>query len=418
MSRLKQLLGIAAVVVGLVVFFGALAAGLIAGGLAIFLPFLLVLMLFYGWVLSAYVHYRQGRQDELLHLLSAAAEAQVPLAPALWAYLHDRPQGPMREFWVALVLFFVLPGYYWAWHRRHSYDAKVARVAYYLEMGDSLANALRATPGVVTRDTALAVQVGQHTGRLAFCLQSSLPRRLGLVWLELLPRLFYPLLLLFFISGILSFWITFILPKMQKIFSEFGQDLPDATQRLADVQGLLGHAVAVLPAILLGLVLLASAIFLSSTLRWYLPGVARVYRRHAQSHVLTMLSVLLEANAPVPEALAVLAESDAVSPVVRRRLRAAHRRVELGEPLADSLRRSRLLPAAFVPLTQAAERARNLPWALAELAETLADRSVRALRRLSQFLFPLTVVALGVLVGVIVLGMFMPMIQIITGLVE
>ena len=50
--------------------------------------------------------------------------------------------------------------------------------------------------------------------------------------------------------------------------------------------------------------------------------------------------------------------------------------------------------------------------------DTLADRSVRALRRFSQFVFPLVVVALGVLVGILVLGMFMPLIRIITGLAE
>src|SRR5438105_1811073 len=146
MSRLKRLLSLFATVAGLVVFLLGLGALLVWAGMAPGLPMLLILLLFYGWMLSAYVHYRQGRQDEMLHFLSTAAESQAPLAPALWAYLRDRPAGPLREFWVALILFFVFPGYYWVWHRRHNYDQKVARVAYFLEMGDSLPNALRASP--------------------------------------------------------------------------------------------------------------------------------------------------------------------------------------------------------------------------------------------------------------------------------
>ena len=43
-------------------------------------------------------------------------------------YLSDRPQGQMRELWVALLLFFVAPGYYWFWHRRHCFDSKVAQL--------------------------------------------------------------------------------------------------------------------------------------------------------------------------------------------------------------------------------------------------------------------------------------------------
>src|SRR5262249_20365337 len=201
-------------------------------------------------------------------------------------------------------------------------------------------------------------------------------------------------------------------PGMQMIYQDFGQRLPEETARLVDLSAQISGMAASLPVILLvvlfATLLLAAALYLSSTLRWHLPIVARVYRRQAQSHVLKMLALLLEAGTPVPEALAVLADSGAVAPVGRRRLRATQRRVELGEPLAESLRLCRLLPPSFVPLVYAAERVHNLPWALTELADTLADRSVRALRRFSQFVFPLVVVTLGLLVGTLVIGMFMP----------
>ena len=97
---------------------------------------LLVVSLMYGWMLVAYFHYRQGRQNEFLHLLTTAVETDAPLAPAVRAYLEDRPHGWLREFWVAVLLFFVVPGYYWIWHRRHSYDQKVAAVAHRLEQGE------------------------------------------------------------------------------------------------------------------------------------------------------------------------------------------------------------------------------------------------------------------------------------------
>ncbi len=415
MSRFKHALGIFATVAGLMVLFMVVGLALVLAGIAPGLPFLLLLMLVYGWMLSAYLHYRQGRQEEMLHFLSTATESQAPLAPAMWAYLDDRPQGALREFWVAVLLFFVLPGYYWIWHRRHSYDQKVAQVASALELGDSLPDALRAAPGVVSRDMALAVEVGQYTGRLDLFLHASLPRRLAPVWLELLPRLLYPLLLLLFVSGLTGFWMTFLLPKMQRIFAEFGAELPTATQRLVAFGDLVP---ATVPLLLLGIAALVAALFASSTLRWYLPGMAYVYRRQVQSHVLKTLAVLLEANTPVPEALTLLADSEGFAPVVQRRLEAVRRRIEQGEPLADSLRRGGLLPASFVPLVQAAERAHNLPWALRELGETLADRTVRALRRFSQFVFPLVVVALGLLVGCIVVGIFMPLIDLMTRLAQ
>src|SRR5579864_7005283 len=80
---------------------------------------LVLLSAIYGWVVFAFFHYRYVRQEEFLHLLTTAAETEAPLAPALWAYVNDRPHSELREFWTAMLLLFVLPGYYWMWHRRH-----------------------------------------------------------------------------------------------------------------------------------------------------------------------------------------------------------------------------------------------------------------------------------------------------------
>jgi type II secretory pathway component PulF len=374
---------------------------------------LLLVSLVYGWMLVAYFHYREGRQEEFLHLLTTAVETDAPLAPAVWAYLEDRPSGWLRKFWVALLLFFVMPGYYWFWHRRHSYDQKVAAVAHRLEQGDSLPDALRATPGVASRETILAAAVGQSTGQLARCLRSSARTRQTTVWPEILPRVVYPLFLLLFLSGITGFWMTWIVPRLLRIFEDFDIELPALSEQLIDLWqpfvdalrwGFLGLA---------GLLLLLG---ISSTVRWYFPGLGRLYRMKVQSQVLKMLSLLLETGKPVPESLAVLAGAGHFSRTVRRRLNAVRQRVEQGEPLADSLRRRGLLPPNLVPLVQAAERARNLPWALGELGDNRANWRIRSLRRISLLFFPAIMVVIGFMVGCMVLGMFLPLVEIMTRL--
>src|SRR5262249_45045681 len=117
-------------------------------------------------------------------------------------------------------------------------------------------------------------------------------------------------------------------------------------------------------------------------------------------------------------ALGVLAESGSFVGGARRRLEAVRRRVERGEPLADSLRQEKVLPPAMVPLLKLAERTGTLPWALAELADLLAQRLARRVQRLGLVLFPVPVVGVGVVVGVIVVGVFMPLISLIEGLAQ
>jgi type IV pilus assembly protein PilC len=380
---------------------------------------LLVLGAAYAWMLFAYWHYRDCRREEFLYVLAAAAEADAPLAPALWAYLRDRPRGGLREVWVFLLLFFVVPGYYWLWYSGSSYDRKVERVAHLLEDGCTLLDALKLTPGVASRETRLAVALGQDTGQLGRCLgflRNPARSRLATLWLEMVPRLGYPLFLLFVIDGVLVFWMLVLVPRFQRIFKEFRMDLPEETERALALGNLaLSYGWALTLAVPVLAVLLI-VLLVSPSFRWYFPVVGRLYRGYVSSQVLQALSFLLQVGQPAPQALGVLAESEGFAGVVRRRLNAIRRRVEQGEPLADSLCWGGVLPRAMVPLVRTAERAGNLPWALGELADVLAQRSVRRVERAGLVFFPVPVVGVGVLVGVIVLGMFVPLISLIDGL--
>jgi type IV pilus assembly protein PilC len=382
-----------------------------AGVLAI-----LVLLAIYCWVLIAYFQYRYGRQEEFLHLLKTAAELEAPLAPTLWAYLRDRPQGPEREFWVASLLFFVLPGYYWLWHRQHTFDHKIAHIALQLDMGVPLSHALRVNPGVATAETSLAAAVGQATGKLSLCLKRAASGRRSTAWLEIIPRLVvYPLALLIVLASVLTFWMTFIMPKFQRIFSDFRMPLPPATQRIAAIPDAVEEYIYVIGAAVAGVIALVVLLCFNSTVRWFCPGIGYLYRMSARSRVLKSLGILLEAEKPVPEALAILLDSEEFPAEVRRRLRSARARAEQGEGLADSLYRAGLLPRTMAPLVRAAERARNLPWALTELGDHLSLRAARLLQRTYMVLAPTIVVAIGTVIGFLVVGMFIPLIKLIDG---
>jgi type II secretory pathway component PulF len=232
------------------------------------------------------------------------------------------------------------------------------------------------------------------------------------------PRFAYPLFLLAVICGNLHFWTAFIAPKYAHILEELQVPPPGETERLtalADFALDYSWVVALaVPALALLLILL----FVSPGLRWYFPVVGHLYRGYVRSQMLQALSFLLQVQKPVPEALGLLAQTGSFVAPARRRLDAVRRRVEQGEPLADSLRRERVLSRAMVPLLKTAERAGNLPWAMAELADLLARRSARRVQRLGMALSPVPVVALGGLVGVIALGFFAPLIALIEGLAQ
>jgi type II secretory pathway component PulF len=361
-----------------------------------------------GWSIFAFFHYRYIRQEELLHVLTTAAKDNAPLAPALWAYVKDRPQSTWREFLVSILLF---PVYYWSWHRWYSYDRKVEQLALILEGGAPLHLALNAVPGVASRETALAAAIGQSSGRMAPCLSQVARWQLATIWLEVVPRLLYPLIVLLIAVGLVIFQFIFIIPKFEKIFHDLKVPLPGFTQEYIAIGRWLGRYGWAFALGFLGLLALIAVTLFSSKVCWRFPVLGRLYRMHAQARVLKALAIILETGKPVPQALGMLLESGYFPEAVRQRLLAVQNGVEQGQPLPDLLYQNGLLPWALVPLLQAAGRANNLPWALNELGDSLAKRTVRLAQRLTMAIFPVSVLAIGLVVALIALGLFMPLVH-------
>ncbi|QDU23107.1 type II secretion system F family protein [Urbifossiella limnaea] len=378
----------------------------------------LLLLLLNGWALYAFFHHRHGQQDEFLAVLTATAEAGLPLAPAVDAYRADRRPRAFAPFfrWASFV---GLPLYAYAriWAGWKPFDRLLDDLSARLDAGLPLSAALRETPGVAAREVRLAAAVGEAAGGLGAALRSADRERWSAAWLEVAPRVIYPLLVLALVSAITAFLMVFILPKFKKIFEEFGQTLPQFTRTLSEAWDALGDP-ETLVLVVLPVLAAAAAVVINPTLRWHAPLLGGLYRGGVQAEVLRTLGRLLVVGRTVPDALAFLAASDDLPGVARRRLRAAAADVNRGRPLDEALGAAGLLPPHMTALVRSAERVRNLPWALAELGDHLAGRAVRLVRRASLVVSPLLVVLVGAAVGFVALAMFLPLIQLITSLTE
>lgn len=378
---------------------------------------LLFLFLFtlWCWQLFAYCHYRYCRQEEFLYVLQTAADTQAPIESVLRAYLKDRPKGDAYRVWVAILLTFVFPGYYWI-HKQRSFDARLHRLSAMLQGGASLNQALRLVPGVVSREVALAVAVGQFSGKLPQALRRLPDRRLTLQLLELGPRLAYPYIIFSVMLANLSFMMIFIVPKYEKIFLEFKMKLPYVSELLIASSRWFVKYWYVNAFVWLFLLALANLLLFSSRVRWYCPGVGWLYRLYARGQFLHVLGLMLETGKPLPEILAAVTASGLLPNAVAGRAWRLARDLDQGQPLAESLTRNGLAGESMQGFIVTAEKAQNLPWALAALGESLTRRSAQFSYRLAAVLFPLSIFACALLVAFVCVAMFTPLVSLIEGI--
>ena len=414
MISMAKFIGLVAGILATLFLLGVLC---VKGGAVVFAEVLLAFIAFYGIVLYGFLHYRIVRQDELRDVLAVAADTKSPLADAVWAYVEDRPRGRFRRFCEGDFTNFLILGFYWTWHKQRRFDRRAADLASHLEAGIPLSQALWMTPGVASRETILAARVGESTGDLVGPLKHISQSRIGSTVVEILPRLAYPVFLLFVQIAIVTFLMTFIVPRYEKILTDFRIRLPELSQAMFRI----GRPVARYGPYLVSLVVfgafwLAAMLAASPSLRWQVPGIAAIERRFAQGRLLKMLGMLLSTGKTVPQSLALLTQEDYLGPPVKRKLEEAEGRIAAGEPLAEVLAAKRLMPANMVPLLHSAERARNLPWALEEAGDTLVRRTTRLLQRFSSTLGPIAVALMGVLIALTAMAFFLPLIAIMTEL--
>src|SRR5205814_4646367 len=134
MRALTRTVIVLSVMVGGMFLLALVVGGLFLTGLGqtiLLLPFAL---LGGGWMVYAFLRYRQARQDELLQVLATAVEANLPLAPAVRAYLRDRPREGEGHVWDALLLVLFFPGD-WLWLQRYSFDYRAEELADLLGAG-------------------------------------------------------------------------------------------------------------------------------------------------------------------------------------------------------------------------------------------------------------------------------------------
>ena len=213
---------------------------------------------------------------------------------------------------------------------------------------------------------------------------------------------------------ILTFLMFKIIPTFQKMFQEFGLQLPAMTQLLIAVSsGFVRYWYIALPVLwlcgLVAIVLLFS--YLGLSLRG-LPIVGRFFSAIDSASVLQMLAVAVREKRPLVGSLELLA-TYCGSSRVRYRLHAAIRQIADGNHWCDALQHVGFVTQAQAAVFKSAERAGNLAWALEEMADSTVRRSSYRAQAALNFAFPLLILGCGMCVLFVALGMSLPLFSLI-----
>jgi type II secretory pathway component PulF len=382
-DALKRILIIAA---WTMIFMGAL--GLITGltGFAAVALWLIIPVV----VIISVHKYRVSESRALLWVLAIAAERGIPLERVVRAFADGRSD---------------------------EMGLRALRLADLLDAGVPLPAALRQSRHPLPRDAVLAVGIGCEMGQLGPALRQVIVRyeEFGSMLEALLWKLFYLMLLVGFIMLIVFFVSLKIVPVYGMIMADFGLAMPALTDWVIASGDAIAQFWLVPFAFLL---LLGLAICLLYYLNWMpidLPLLGRSRLRYDGALIMRSLALAVRRNHALGDVLRMLAWQYPRANV-RARLWRVGEQMRQGEDWCESLRRVRLIANADAAVLKAAQRVGNLAWALDEMADSSLRRWAYRLRAVLNVVFPLLLLAIGIFVMLIVIGLFLPLIKLIEGL--
>lgn len=306
---------------------------------------------------------------------------------------------------------------------RQSEKGKVQRVvlavrARVLE-GHSLADSLKAFPGVFPPLYRATVAAGEQSGHLDAVLErladytearQEMSRRVK-------GAIFYPATLIVISLVILAVLMGYVVPQVQGVYQNTGQQLPLLTRALIALSGFIQHwwwAVAL--AVALAVVAFVRALRVESfrfrvhraLLR--LPLIGRLTRGLNTARFARTLSILAGSGVPILDALEISARVVPNLPM-RRAIEEAAVRVREGSGIASALERSGLFPPMTVHLIASGEASGRLEEML-ERAALQQERETDATIGLFLNLFePLLIVVMGGMVLLIVIAILLPIFE-------
>jgi len=230
----------------------------------------------------------------------------------------------------------------------------------------------------------------------------------------------YPTVVLLVAVGVFWAMLTFVLPIFEGLFHNIGGELPPFTQMLISLSSLVRSVWMLLfgIALVIGIFLLrqynktAIGRLQIDSIKLSLPLFGPLIRKVAIARFSRTFGTLIRAGVPMLNALEVV-RATAGNAVLSRAVEKIHEEVRQGGTISKPMTRDSIFPPMVTQMVAVGEETGRLDDMLAKVADFYDMEVENSVEQLTSLLEPIMVVAIGGIVGSVVVGMYLPIFTVI-----
>lgn len=326
--------------------------------------------------------------------LATLLRAGMPLVPALSAIVEQLQDDPLAEI--------------------------MKEIADSVNSGNTLSGALGKHPNVFSGLFVNMVAAGETSGTLEAVLlrlAEMLERRVHLAG-KVKAAVAYPIMMAVVAAGVVVFLLSFVVPSITQIFLEMNRVLPWPTRLLISTSAFIRNYF-----ILIAIVVCASFFGVAAAHRTKkgrlfvdcsklkLPLFGGLFLKLEIARLARTLGILLASGIPILDALEIT-KGVVQNSFIAGALDFVKDSVGRGDNIARAIRKTGLFPPVVFHIVATGQTSGNLEAALYDIADMYDDEVEMTTKTLSSLLEPAILLAMGAIVGFIVLAILLPIFEI------
>jgi len=328
--------------------------------------------------------------------------------------VFSRQLATMMSSGVPLVQAFEIVG---RGHENAGMQDLILGVKGHVEAGNSLVEALKKYPLQFNELYCNLVEAGEHAGILEAILHklATYMEKTEALKSKIKAALFYPAAVVVVAGIVVTILMIFVIPQFSELFGSFGADLPALTQFLIDLSDFFVEwwwlIFAVIGGTVYGLMELKKrsikAQQILDRISLKLPIIGVVLEKAAIARFARTLETMFAAGTPLVEAMTSVAGAcgNIVFYDATMKMRDE---ISTGTQLQVAMRETGLFPNMVVQMVAIGEEAGSIDAMLGKVADWYEQEVDDAVDALTSLLEPAIMAFLGVVIGGIVIGMYLP----------
>jgi general secretion pathway protein F len=284
--------------------------------------------------------------------------------------------------------------------------------------GRSFSHALSAFPHVFTPLYVATVLASERTGDLpeAMARFVAYQAQLDVVRKKLVAASVYPVLLILVGGGVTMFLLGYVVPRFSHIYEDMGSELPLLSQWLLSWGQLIESNGITVLIVLAVVVAVAATLVREPAVRqwvadrvWQFPAIGQRWRVYQLARFYRTLGMLLRGGTPIVPALGMTSGLLTVS--LRERLSGAAAVIKEGRSISDAMESHDLVTPVALRMLRVGERTGRMGEMMERIATFHDDEVARWVDLFTRLFEPLLMAAIGVVIGIIVVLMYLPIFE-------